>query len=179
MNTRKISIALAAAAGLANAQTPAPLPAEDAAARQQAAAASQKANAAAAKAEEAAKAVDDSKEKVEAVEGKVDGLNESYLETKATVAGLAKLKISGLIQAQAVYYLDTNILSGARPQQQTQFLVRRGRLKATYDAGNGSVFVLSLIHISEPTRLGMISYAVFCLKKKNKTQRRMTHTTQN
>ena len=25
--------------------------------------------------------------------------------------------------------------------------------------------VLSLIHISEPTRLGMISYAVFCLKK--------------
>src|SRR5450756_1149782 len=30
---------------------------------------------------------------------------------------------------------------------------------------------LSLIHISEPTRLGMISYAVFCLKKKkNKTE---------
>src|SRR5450756_3079518 len=29
-----------------------------------------------------------------------------------------------------------------------------------------NVQVLSLIHISEPTRLGMISYAVFCLKKK-------------
>ena len=28
------------------------------------------------------------------------------------------------------------------------------------------VVCLSLIHISEPTRLGMISYAVFCLKKK-------------
>src|SRR5660397_293584 len=28
--------------------------------------------------------------------------------------------------------------------------------------------VLSLIHISEPTRLRRISYAVFCLKKKNK-----------
>ena len=28
------------------------------------------------------------------------------------------------------------------------------------------IFTLSLIHISEPTRLGMISYAVFCLKKK-------------
>src|SRR5450759_6027886 len=26
------------------------------------------------------------------------------------------------------------------------------------------VLTLSLIHISEPTRLGMISYAVFCLK---------------
>src|SRR5450756_2968621 len=30
------------------------------------------------------------------------------------------------------------------------------------------VSTLSLIHISEPTRLGMISYAVFCLKKKKK-----------
>src|SRR5659263_701216 len=29
-----------------------------------------------------------------------------------------------------------------------------------------NVISLSLIHISEPTRLGMISYAVFCLKKK-------------
>ena len=27
---------------------------------------------------------------------------------------------------------------------------------------------LSLIHISEPTRLRRISYAVFCLKKKNR-----------
>src|SRR5665648_1112004 len=31
-----------------------------------------------------------------------------------------------------------------------------------------SQYILSLIHISEPTRLGMISYAVFCLKKKKK-----------
>ena len=30
--------------------------------------------------------------------------------------------------------------------------------------------LLSLIHISEPTRLGMISYAVFCLKKKIKSK---------
>src|SRR5450759_5876830 len=29
-----------------------------------------------------------------------------------------------------------------------------------------TTLILSLIHISEPTRLGMISYAVFCLKKK-------------
>ena len=29
-----------------------------------------------------------------------------------------------------------------------------------------NMLYLSLIHISEPTRLGMISYAVFCLKKK-------------
>src|SRR5665648_1093721 len=29
-----------------------------------------------------------------------------------------------------------------------------------------TAYDLSLIHISEPTRLGMISYAVFCWKKK-------------
>ena len=35
-----------------------------------------------------------------------------------------------------------------------------------YAASRGEYLNLSLIHISEPTRLGMISYAVFCLKKK-------------
>src|SRR5450759_5854762 len=33
------------------------------------------------------------------------------------------------------------------------------------------IIALSLIHISEPTRLGMISYAVFCLKKKKKKKK--------
>ncbi len=32
--------------------------------------------------------------------------------------------------------------------------------------GLDTLVVLSLIHISEPTRLALISYAVFCLKKK-------------
>ena len=36
---------------------------------------------------------------------------------------------------------------------------------------------LSLIHISEPTRLGMISYAVFCLKKKKHTYPRQINRT--
>src|SRR5659263_257994 len=37
-------------------------------------------------------------------------------------------------------------------------------MEAILDAG--LPYTLSLIHISETTRLGMISYAVFCLKKK-------------
>ena len=37
---------------------------------------------------------------------------------------------------------------------------------------------LSLIHISEPTRLGMISYAVFCLKKKKKKIKTITYNSQ-
>eukprot|EP00658_Telonema_sp_P-2_P012011 TRINITY_DN14585_c0_g1_i12.p1 TRINITY_DN14585_c0_g1~~TRINITY_DN14585_c0_g1_i12.p1 ORF type:complete len:111 (+),score=12.95 TRINITY_DN14585_c0_g1_i12:453-785(+) len=42
--------------------------------------------------------------------------------------------------------------------------------------GVGNVQYLSLIHISEPTRLLSISYAVFCLKKKKKkkTQNNVT-----
>eukprot|EP00658_Telonema_sp_P-2_P051531 TRINITY_DN39603_c0_g1_i1.p1 TRINITY_DN39603_c0_g1~~TRINITY_DN39603_c0_g1_i1.p1 ORF type:complete len:130 (+),score=43.24 TRINITY_DN39603_c0_g1_i1:84-473(+) len=35
---------------------------------------------------------------------------------------------------------------------------------------NDSMQILSLIHISEPTRLLSISYAVFCLKKKKNHQ---------
>src|SRR5678815_3668178 len=34
---------------------------------------------------------------------------------------------------------------------------------------------LSLIHISEPTRLLSISYAVFCLKKKKKNKKRIAY----
>ena len=37
-----------------------------------------------------------------------------------------------------------------------------------YSRGSDKVTVLSLIHISEPTRRTPISYAVFCLKKKNR-----------
>src|SRR5450756_3030164 len=44
-------------------------------------------------------------------------------------------------------------------------------LKAEIDEDAWSTLYLSLIHISEPTRLGMISYAVFCLKKKKKNEK--------
>src|SRR5665648_889055 len=41
-------------------------------------------------------------------------------------------------------------------------------MSAPHVAGVAALLWLSLIRISEPTRLGMISYAVFCLKKKKK-----------
>jgi len=149
MNTKSLSIALAALAGFAGAQAPA-TPSEDATARQQAAQASQlaaKASTEAASAAGQAKLANETNatqgEKIDAVDGKLTGLEEAFLETKATVDALKKLKISGLVQAQAVFYTDTNIVSaGARSQQQSLMQVRRGRLKATYDAGNGSVYVM-------------------------------------
>src|SRR5450756_799338 len=42
-------------------------------------------------------------------------------------------------------------------------MMANGRAKVNLTT-DGFVKILSLIHISEPTRLGMISYAVFCLK---------------
>ena len=68
---------------------------------------------------------------------------------------------------------------GLRPSQQRQ-LERLSHRRHPEDCGADllslerladlvldlEMALLSLIHISEPTRLGMISYAVFCLKKK-------------
>src|SRR5450756_2952004 len=56
-----------------------------------------------------------------------------------------------------VQTLSLNVSSDHRPPSFAHFLLAVAHL-------------LSLIHISEPTRLGMISYAVFCLKKKKKTK---------
>src|SRR5450756_2998442 len=56
-------------------------------------------------------------------------------------------------------------LQRTRPRKVIGVPVRdKNRLKIKRGIDNS----LSLIHISEPTRLGMISYAVFCLKKKKK-----------
>ena len=50
-------------------------------------------------------------------------------------------------------------------------IIEKERPDALLPNLGGQSGLLSLIHISEPTRLGMISYAVFCLKKKkNKTK---------
>ncbi len=84
-------------------------------------------------------------EKVSDLKGAVDGLNESYLETKATVGALAKIKVSGYIQAQYMVADVKNSLSAmysvpagkvaATTYGRQEFLIKRGRLKTTYDAG--------------------------------------------
>jgi hypothetical protein len=79
----------------------------------------------------------DAGEEMTKLKGQVDGLNESYLETKTTVDKLAKIKLSGYIQAQW-QHTDTNgaasVAGGAFPANSDQrFLLRRGRLKTTYE----------------------------------------------
>src|SRR5659263_722491 len=71
--------------------------------------------------------------------------------------------------APAGTFVGTSSLGDFNPERQSAHLGW-----TLYDSRFWSTFVnpeaklllltLSLIHISEPTRLGMISYAVFCLK---------------
>ena len=66
------------------------------------------------------------------------------------------------------------VLAGAGEHAHLERLLGQGPGVAGH---RRAVVPLSLIHISEPTRLGMISYAVFCLKKKKTTNttRRTTY----
>ena len=96
-------------------------------------------------------------ETITSVEGKVNGLEESYLETKATIDKLAKIKVSGYVQAQYrralqamdaqkdtttgkdnhVYNYNVGDFAGGKfsNNNNQQFQVRRARLKVAYAGG--------------------------------------------
>ena len=69
--------------------------------------------------------------------------------------------------------MTTTATGGAGPRapfgrRLAQAMETAGPLCLGVDPHPGLLRQLSLIHNSEPTRLGMISYAVFCLTKKKK-----------
>lgn len=82
-------------------------------------------------------AAQEAKEKAEELKDAINGLNESYLETKATVDALKKIKISGYIQAQfqsadmdgISSFAGGNFGAGIH----NRFMIRRGRIKFNYD----------------------------------------------
>ncbi len=76
------------------------------------------------------------KEKTSVLNDKINGLDERMLETENTVSGLKKIKVGGYIQSE--YQRSEYILSPVRDN----FLIRRARLKTTYDPGTGPRFVL-------------------------------------
>src|SRR5678816_3088452 len=59
-----------------------------------------------------------------------------------------------------------NDVQSSKRINQNFVLATYGDSRGVLWVGNDKVLNLSLIHISEPTRLLSISYAVFCLKKK-------------
>lgn len=87
-------------------------------------------------------------EKLSTLKGKIDGLQEDYLATKPTVDKLAKLKVSGYVQAQFVYTPTTKDQLGSDYKNKydigqfqggklpagskSVFQVRRARLKFAY-----------------------------------------------
>eukprot|EP00658_Telonema_sp_P-2_P080921 TRINITY_DN8154_c0_g2_i1.p1 TRINITY_DN8154_c0_g2~~TRINITY_DN8154_c0_g2_i1.p1 ORF type:complete len:100 (-),score=24.65 TRINITY_DN8154_c0_g2_i1:31-330(-) len=82
-----------------------------------------------------------------------------------------KITLRGFVASRAPWPNpnDTLLLEIAKEELETVMQVENdihNRNGGRGNAGAGGVN-LSLIHISEPTRLLSISYAVFCLKKKN------------
>ncbi|MES1172416.1 MAG: porin [Bacteroidota bacterium] len=78
-------------------------------------------------------------------EGKLEGMDESLAAVRSTADKLSKIKVSGYLQGR--FESRANSLNGVnssgRPQTTNQFLVRRGRLKTTYD-GTNAEFMLQI-----------------------------------
>eukprot|EP00658_Telonema_sp_P-2_P004596 TRINITY_DN11706_c0_g1_i6.p1 TRINITY_DN11706_c0_g1~~TRINITY_DN11706_c0_g1_i6.p1 ORF type:complete len:269 (+),score=71.07 TRINITY_DN11706_c0_g1_i6:154-960(+) len=92
--------------------------------------------------------------------------------TERDYGGLALWR-QAAIRLQCRYDTWTRATSTVHHQQQQQYQQPASTTSATPLTSsrtpiNSTVPHLSLIHISEPTRLLSISYAVFCLKKKKK-----------
>jgi hypothetical protein len=92
-------------------------------------------------------------ERLTDVEGKVDGIAETYPALTGDVAGLKRLKFSGYIQSRyertgdASWGFTSNEATGA-PRGKNRFYIRRGRLKTTY-AGDISEYMLQIDAASE------------------------------
>lgn len=84
-------------------------------------------------------------DRVAGLEAQVAGLDESLAATKASVDKLSKIKVSGYLQGRFEYHADSTngLTSAGRPGATDRFLVRRGRLKTSYD-GTNAEYVLQI-----------------------------------
>src|SRR5450756_1853647 len=88
------------------------------------------------------------------------------------VAGCGRSQPTSLTLATTTSTADTGLLDYLLPEFEKEYNVKvkpiavgSGEALKMGERGDADVLLvhaLSLIHISEPTRLGMISYAVFC-----------------
>jgi hypothetical protein len=80
---------------------------------------------------------EDDRERPGLLQGKLESLEEQYAETKTDVLSMKKLKLSGYVQGRLQHSeasLDGVKYSDGSAQVKDGFTVRRGRLKATYEA---------------------------------------------
>jgi hypothetical protein len=84
-------------------------------------------------------------EKIDNLKGQVDGIDETVKTLESDVAGLKKIKVSGYIQVNWEKSEKEKGLAAdpydSKDFVKSQFRLRRGRLKVTYDAGS-SQYVL-------------------------------------
>src|SRR5450756_2947594 len=78
-------------------------------------------------------------------------------------------QVRSFLTRQVFSMISQKVTQAVMPTRKSRIVFHSVDAMAT---ARGTIIILSLIHISEPTRLGMISYAVFCLKKKKKQARR-------
>jgi phosphate-selective porin len=83
--------------------------------------------------------IDSLKEVVEKQEGRLNALDERVLVNEADLGKLNKIKISGYIQAEFRNY-QSGLVKTTDPY--STFLIRRARVKFTYEAADGIKFVL-------------------------------------
>jgi hypothetical protein len=80
-----------------------------------------------------------------AVEGRLEGIDESLAAGRSATERLSKIRLSGYVQGR--YEWQANSADGldddGDPANENRFLVKRGRLKATYEAPNAE-FVLQI-----------------------------------
>ena len=90
-------------------------------------------------------------------------MEEKILNTRKNGMAMLLLTLLGYVVAIALFIYSITLLNADRMLLGVPLLI----LSIAYWIA-GIFLFLSLIHISEPTRQEAISYAVFCLKKKNK-----------
>jgi len=83
--------------------------------------------------------IDSLKEEIQKLEGKTNALDERVLINEADLSKLNKIKVSGYIQAEYRLY-ESAVVKSNDPY--STFLIRRARLKFTYEATDGIKFVL-------------------------------------
>ena len=114
------------------------------------------------------------------------GLSGARMEQIATEAQTTKRMVVYYFKSKEQLYQEVlqHVYARIRETEQqlglenvppVEALVRLVRWSVRYHATHAD-YMLSLIHISEPTRLGMNSYAVFCLKKKDLTRHDVLRT---
>src|SRR5450756_2720925 len=107
------------------------------------------------------------------LDAQVDAICETLAKTRPTAVNLfwaidRMKRLYATLRGQPLGEIRERLIQEAQLVREEDIAINRaiGRHGAALVPDHKTVLTLSLIHISEPTRLGMSSYAVFCLKKK-------------